>query len=214
MDEIKINIKSSRCLDPTILGASFDEWYEELEPSDQTLIRFNMEVYSADKYGERLEDIGYAWGTVLDLEYGAHEEPYFFFELCDSVSQDLCDMASAVINKRGLLKKHVLAPDEQMVYLDRIYIKPDYRNLGIGRYIMDEIGELLNYFCQLSPDVMVIVPSPQAEIDGQITSIKDNKEYREKKNKLVEYYTSCGFEKIANEDHMFKRLSPSMITIF
>ncbi|HHX61981.1 MAG TPA: GNAT family N-acetyltransferase [Epulopiscium sp.] len=206
MDDIKINITSSRSLDPTILKTSFDEWYEELEPSDQHLIRFNVQIYSVDEYGEKTDDVGHMQGDFFDLEYGMSEEAYYFFMLCDSVSQDLSNMASSIINKDGCIQEYICGPDEKLLYLDKLYIEPKYRNMGIGSYVINEIKELLEYCCQISPDVAVLLPSPQEKINGKIVTIKDNKEYDDKKNQLIQLYKSCGFQKIANEDFMFKKL--------
>lgn len=47
------------------------------------------------------------------------------------------------------------------VYIDKVYVDPEYRNKGIGKYILDNLRSILQHTFNISTRCFTIVPRPQ-----------------------------------------------------
>ena len=175
-----------------------------MEPYDKYITNIQIRIYYVDDEGEELDVVGYGEGYFFEADFTRYDEGITFYELCDMVSQASYEMAGEIVDNYGWIEETFCDPYDNIYYLDKFYIKPKYRNLGIGKYVINYMGELLEYICRLSTNVIILNPTPIEEQDGTVKRIKDDKEYKFRKKQLVKFYKSCGFKEMPNKNHMFK----------
>lgn len=129
-----------------------------------------------------------------------------FYDLCDSVGTDLEYMASAIVDEEECIKDEICEFDENLMYIDRIYINEKFRGLGVDSYVINSLNEILEYSVNLSPNVLILLPAPQ-EIgeDGLLQEAKDEKISKNNKKRLIKLYKKLGFEKLEDSNYMIKR---------
>lgn len=115
-------------------------------------------------------------------------------------------MASAIVDKNGDIKEEICEFDENLMYIDRIYIEEQYRGLGIATYVINSLNSILEYSVNLSPDVLILLPVPQEKgRDGLLTEVRDEQKKKECLKKLLKLYKRLGFTKIRGSKYMIKR---------
>ena len=129
-----------------------------------------------------------------------------FYELCDSIGTDLEHMASAIVDEDGDIKEEICEFDENLMYIDRIYIEEEFRGLGIASYIINSLNDILEYSIKLSPNVLILLPAPQ-EIgkDGLLQEVRNKEINEQNKKKLIKLYQKLGFKMLEDSNYMIKR---------
>ena len=202
--DIRVDVssyKSALCLEYN----DFEEWFESLEPEEKYISNFRLRIYKVDEYENKQSEIGYLRGNFFEAEINYDDVDFFW--LCDMVSQELCNMAEA-ITKNGMVKESICEYDENIAYIDRIYIEPEYQNCGIGTYIINNLHEIMSFYLNLRPNVFILQPVPQARNEiGEVCEADDDTALKlNLKEELLLFYKRCGFKKVRGTDYMKKRV--------
>ena len=104
------------------------------------------------------------------------------------------------------MKENICAYDENLMYIDRIYVEEKYRNIGIASLVIESLNELLEYTVNLEPHTLILLPKPQEkDKDGHLHNVEDEEEKDIRMNKLIKLYKKLGFKKIRNSNYMMKK---------
>ena len=129
-----------------------------------------------------------------------------FYEVCDCVGEDLEPLAASIIDKDGWIKENICEFDENLMYIDRIYVEEKYRNIGVASFVIKCIEELLEHTVNLNPHVLILLPKPQEKDNaGNLHNIKNEEQKEICMKNLIKLYKKLGFKKIRNSNYMMKK---------
>lgn len=78
--------------------------------------------------------------------------------------------------------------------MERYYIIPQYRNKGIGSYLLNNLDKILNYFLNVNIKCFIIYPNPQVPINKEWKDIEDKKS--EMKKLMEKIIKNAGYKQI------------------
>lgn len=115
------------------------------------------------------------------------------FYLADSYELDLGTAVSPVIDEDGCLKDEYLGSD--VLYIERFYIKPEYRGNGIGQLLFP----LMLNIVSKNAGVITIIPAPSEE-DGNTRIDKEDKRYKPTLKRMTSFIKQFNFKRINSKD--------------
>lgn len=202
-DSISLSLSDTRG-ELDYIDTDINTWINMQEPEEKYVNNIAIEIFATNLDTEEKICIGKLTGNFFVPE--TMMDDISFYHLCDAISVDLEHMASDIIAENFWIKDEICECYEALMYIDRIYIKERFRGLGIASFVINSLNEILEYSLNLSPDVLIILPTPQ-EIgeDGTLQEIEDEKTNKKNKQKLYKLYEKLGFKKIKNSNYMIKR---------
>jgi hypothetical protein len=174
------------------------------EPNEKYVIKIWIDIIGIKKdSGEELK-IGKLEGNYFEAEVVM--EDFSFYDICDCEGADLEPLASAITDNYGDIKESICQFDENLMYIDRIYIEEGYREAGIASFVIESLNELMQYTVELNPNVFVLLPMPQEKDEkGNMHNVNDEKKKEVYMQKLLKLYKKLGFKKIRNTNYMIKK---------
>lgn len=180
------------------------EYIEEEENEDKYSINIFIDICATNLETQEKINIGKLTGTFFESEIIMNDVS--FYDLCDSIGTDLEQMATAIVDEDECIKEEICECDENLMYIDRIYIEEKFRGLGIASYVINSLNTILEYSVNLSPNVLILLPVPQEKgKDGLLHEVSNTKINEQDKKKLFELYQKLGFEKLEDSNYMVKR---------
>jgi len=175
--------------------------HENSPPEHKYCTNFMADVYAVDGMGETM-NIGFLKGSSLEAEV-TYTDVDNFLELCDMISSDLYNMAVAITDKDGHVKKSICSPENNIMYIANIYVEEQYRGLGIGKYLLDNINDLFFRSLNYKHRTFILKPFPQIKC-GEY-SLRDSESVSAaEKERLIDFYKKCGYKFIKSSDYMYK----------
>jgi len=203
LDSISLRVSGGRELN--YIDGNFDDWLENEDMINKYMIEIEIEILGINLQNDKNIKVGEVRGYFFESE--SVMDDISFHYLCDSISSDLEMMASAISDKNGDIREEFCDFDENLMYIDRIYVKEKYRGLGIASYVIKNIKEILGFSINLYPHTLILLPMPQERgEEGSLSFIKDEQKNKLFKQKLEKLYKNCGFKKIKNTDYMLKKV--------
>lgn len=188
------------------IDLDIEEAIENQEYNDKYIIYMKIDIIGIEKESGEEINIGELNGDFFEPQIVINETS--FFEVCDCVGADLEPLAEAIIDEDGFIKENICQFDETLMYIDRIYIEEKYRGAEIASFVIESLNELLQYTLKLNPDVLILLPKPQAkDKDGNMHNIEDEKTKDLCMQKLLKLYKKLGFKKIRNTNYMVKKIN-------
>jgi len=184
-------------LDESIAAA-----FEELSPDEKFCTNFKVRVFALDSAGERKAEVAFLTGTSLDAEAVIIEEADGIVELCDMISTELCQMAEAITDEAGNVKRTICPPERNIMYIHGLYVEELYRGAGLGRYLLDNVNELFAQAMNCAHHVCVLRPYPQAKAGGCELRDKEDADPGEEEQ-LVAFYKRAGYRSIGDTGYMY-----------
>ena len=130
------------------------------------------------------------------------------YDVADYRGWDFGAMASAIIGKDGNIKPEVADEDDTIVYIEDFYINKQFRDCGIGSYIIDNIEDILYYYANTVINKIIVLPQPR--VVNKSKELQNISEKNKKKDlimkKLVSFYEKNGFKFIKNTKYMLKKI--------
>ena len=142
-------------------------------------------------------------GSILLYELCNDEN---FYDLCDSVSGDLKDIASAICGKSGAILKRYLSGKseyENVFILDKLSINKEYRNHGIGSVIMKNLPDMIRY--QFDAGSTIFLCASDYESAAQYGF--ESEEYEQGKNRLIRFYKKFGYRVVKDNIMVYTQKS-------
>lgn len=183
-------------------------------PYSDYFTNITVEIYEQE-YDEDFE-------IISDLQIGIMEVILYDVEsvinnnksvtdVIDSKSQELSDALSLIFNyKNNRLKDKYRNYEfyENVVYLERLFIKPKFRNLGYAKIIMNQLDKILSRLLTTNFVCMVMLPSAFEYTDPDTykdllndSEIPDGEKLT--KN-LFKFYQKYGFRPVTGSRALYK----------
>lgn len=202
-DSISLDVSGTRG-EWNYINKEIDKFIEERDYEDKYVINVLIDIFVTNLQTQEKEKIGKLTGNYFESEIVIDD--ISFYDLCDSIGTDLEHMASAIIDEDECIKDEICEFDENLMYIDRIYINEKFRGLGIASYVIKALNEILEYSVNLSPNVLILLPAPQKiGEDGLLQEIRDEDINKQNKEKLYKLYEKVGFKKLEDSNYMIKR---------
>lgn len=203
-DSISLEVSGTRG-ELNYIDRDINNYIEEQDYEDKYLINVFIDIFATNLDTQEKVKIGKLTGNYFESEIIMDD--ISFYELCDSISTDLEHMASAIVDEEDCIKDEICEFDENLMYIDRIYINEKFRGLGIAIYVINSLNEILEYSVNLSPNVLILLPAPQ-EVgeDGLLQEVRDEKINENDKKRLINLYEKLGFKMLKNSNYMIKRI--------
>jgi len=184
------------------LDESIETVYNNSSPVCKYIPGFTVDVYAVAGMGEIIADMGFLKGISIEAEV-TFTNVNSFLELCDMVSADLYHMAEAVTGKNGSVRKSICPLEKNIMYIENIYIEEKYRSLGIGRYLLDNVGSLFFRSLNYSHHVHILKPFPQVKC-GKHSLRNIETAASDEIARLAGFYKKSGYRFIKSTDYMYK----------
>jgi len=202
-DSISLSVSGTRG-ELEYIDAEINNWKEDQDVEEKYVINVFVDIYATNLDTQKKEKIGKLMGNFFESEIVMDD--ISFYDLCDSIGTDLEHMASAIVDEEECIRDEICDFDENLMYIDRIYINEKFRGLGVASYVINSLNEILEYSINLSANVLILLPAPQ-EIgeDGLLQEVRDEKINENDKKRLIKLYEKLGFEKLEDSNYMIKR---------
>jgi GNAT superfamily N-acetyltransferase len=182
----------------TSLDESIEALVEELPPEVRYVTDFRIMAYAADAEGKKLEEVGFI--DCASIITGVHYKGVKnFLTLCGTVSSDLFHMAKAIADEDGNVGKEICPDLCDVMYVKALYVEEKYRGMGIGKYLLDNLGTLISRFMKYPFHTYVLNPYPHTktgEYDVTRATVDE-------KRRVVEFFRKSGFRKIEGTEYMY-----------
>lgn len=147
-----------------------EAYVDEISPEKDHLFAF-LEESSDSDYNALANRLGFV--------------PYVYSYLESEKGHFPCRKHQRVFDK---MMQNIEECGDYIYYLRKLYVKPEYRGLGIGQTFVEDITYALSEYTYDDEIVLTLHAGPY-EIDKK----KEPKKYDEQKQKLIRFYRKCGF---------------------
>lgn len=163
-------------------------------------------IENEDEYTE----IGFMKLTFFDSEMICNDHADIT-EIIDSRSQEFYDAVNCLFDaEENFLSDEYLNErlDGSILYLERLYIMPQYRQYGYGRETMKNLDQIISKLCGLNFSCMVMVPAAFEYKDADTYEDFCNEEEitdgKNLSNKLATFYQKYGFRPIGGHRTLYR----------
>lgn len=178
---------------------------EQQEPEDKYIINVYIDILGIKSENEKEVNIGKLEANFFESEIVM--EDMTFYDICDCVGSDLEPLASEIVDGDGYIKEDICDYCGNLMYIDRIYIEKEYRNIGIASFVIESLNDILSYTLNLHPTTIILLPKPQEKDEGgNLKNIEDNDRKELYTQQLIKFYKRTGFKKIRNSKYMVKKI--------
>ena len=165
------------------------------DPDIRYSTSFTVELIANKEGGTKKENVGFIKATSFEPEsvffiYGKIR----FMALCDMLSSSAYRMAEAVSDDEGFIKSKICPINSRIIYIDELYIEENYRNYGIGRYLLDNINKIISQIYNYEHYVCLLESLPMVLSERT----------PEHQKRLNNYYKKAGFKPIKNTGVMYR----------
>jgi len=204
IEYLSLDFSNSRYNSVCFDGMPFQEWFDDQCITYRFSWDFSATITGRDEQDSAVADIGIVCGTWINCCRELQQEfPFLIF--CDIISQELYEFAEAITDKRGYIRNSVLGVPCKILYLDQLYLEPEYRGLGIGSYVFENFQGLFHFAHNFDYDVVCLTPIPQERNEGGVISKLEAVDYDERRRALVRFYQKAGARFINGSEFMLKK---------
>lgn len=144
-------------------------------------------------------------GYYFDLDY-MREEKISLFEIFDGIDQNIFDMYTTLFDKEEY-KSEFDVINENLFYLDTIFIEENYRCEGLCKMIVEQLYDILRYILKLNVGVIATSIYPY-ETTNHIDSIESlsSKEKENLNNKLLKLFKDNHYKESNSDNNYLVRI--------
>ncbi len=175
----------------------FANFEEELSyfPVDIKLYEVYYQDDDNDEQDDNKELIATIDGIFYDMDY-AYDYGLNLFNIFDMENGDTALIYDALFDGNRKIKEKYRTYNNNIFYLDRIYVEKKYRNKGYAKLLLNQLDDIVKYMAKLNVGIIVVCSQPFEKEGEEQKMITDDKKLQEKLNLL---YKSAGFKKTNNE---------------
>ena len=213
IQQIIMTASSDKCtISMSDLNGSIEDYHEKLPPDQKYMTRCTVKAYGADDDGQKVADIGFMNAVFFEAEAVFMEETTFPM-LCDALSSDADEMAAAITDRQGSLKPSICSPDQNILYVEGLFVAEWCRGHGAGRYLLDNMIPMLSHSLNLYPHVCILLPYPQIiDAYGTLRNMDGNTDVE--LPRLTRFYEKAGYQKIEGSECMYKKNAGPLDELF
>ena len=174
----------------------------DLSVSSEDLLnqKYFIGIYETDSDLHNKGKIGTIEMTYMDVCM-AEETGYDVFMLFDLIDAEKQGVCNYLFDDNEPNDEYV-GMDLDVIYIDKIFIKKEYRNMGIGSSIVKELPMIVRNILKLRPGCLVLLANPFEIEDKELIPERD----KEKIEKLIRFYQKNGFERIENTQYLARNM--------
>lgn len=213
---LRIEATSDRLVETYVpLDESFKEGVPDFK---RFMFEFGIEVFECDELCNAKGKVAQMSGILFDEnELTKDDEDIVYW--ADSESQELYEAMNALCETipdkyRPDRYESILEDgfDEDKMferratgYISTLYVDPDYRQRGIGKYLLDNLYDIIFHHFGYAAHFIVIGTEPyeMVEIDGE-ESLRYDGAGKEMGEVVLKTMESCGYEPLKNGYHYYK----------
>jgi GNAT superfamily N-acetyltransferase len=181
---------------------NLEGWLGEAEPEDYIQnysIEITLNTYLSEDSDEKTVDvIGDARCSYLSGYDPTGNIPIDLRDTADSDSGDLLTAIAPITDKDGMLLDDFCGSD--VLYIDRFFIKPQYRGKGIGKYVFPMILDIIGR----GSYVQTIIPAPLDD-SGHKRINKEDPRYKTQLKIMTDFIKKLDFDEIDEENRVWIR---------
>lgn len=147
-------------------------------------------------------DLGFLKGIYFKVD-DMENEGINKLDVFDSISQEAYDAYSHLFDTDGVEKEGIIGINGNIFSIDRLYVKNEYRNCGIGRRVIMDLQKILEYSLNCKIGNFILLPSALEKVGDDLKQITDKKEYTKLTKRLQKFYRNIGFKKVYKGTHMW-----------
>lgn len=178
---------------------------DNIEVNDKYITYFFIDIFVSDLENNKNTKIGFIKGCYVQPEEFMEDSD--FYDTCDAESQELEEMASALIDDKLNLKEKYANSSDCICYISDFYIYKKFRECGIGSYILEELDDIMFYYSRDYITRFVLMPQPRV-INNQRHTQNLSDKYKKREialeKELRNFYKNNGFKEIENSKYMIK----------
>lgn len=205
MEENYLEIKANLGINNVLVNKSL----ESIDFSDlsEEISYYPVEIglFEVNEDKEIQNTIAYINGFYYDINY-ANEFGISLFDVFDMCSGDTMEIYDVLFDEDEKIKKEYQTFEDNIFYLDRIFVKKEYRGKGYAKFLLKQLDEIIKYMLKLNVGIIVVCAQPFEIIDGKEKMIRNNAELT---NQLIKLYKNAGFkESKAKSNYLVKIIDP------
>lgn len=180
---------------------------EGMELDSRFITNFFIDIYVTNLDEDEKMKIGFIKGSCfLPMDFMRFN--ITFHSVADCKGWDFYDMASAIIGKGNNIKPEIADETDTIAYIEDFYINKQFRNCGIGSYVINNIDDILYFYTNSFIDKIIVLPQPR--VVNKSKGLQNISEKNKKKDltmkKLVSFYEENEFEFIEDTRYMLKKI--------
>lgn len=197
---MNIKIEAKKC--NSVIG-NIEDGVLDISASYEELIneRYFFTIYETDEDFDKKEEIGTIEMTYIDISL-SEEVGYGIAYVFDAISTEKQGIKEYLFDEDDMPNDEYVGYNKDVLYIDEIFIKNKYRNLGIGSQILNEISNLIRSTFKLKPGCIALLANPFEIVNGKIVPSTNEKEIE----KLIEFYQNNGFERLEDTQYLVQRV--------
>lgn len=201
IEELSFNIYSNKQIH--FISEDFKEWKKYAEYDTKYVRDVYMDIMAIKDFEDEEEKkIGNMIAYFFEPEVLIKETT--FWNVCDSISGDLEAMASQIIDKNMQVREEICPEYNSILYIDELFLEKEYRNIGIGKYILDNLRDFLYHSGNLTVGTIITYIYPMEGSVNDYKKIEDEMVEQEKTEKMMRFLKKCGFKQLENEKYWYQ----------
>ena len=122
--------------------------------------------------------------------------------VADCMSQELLDTIKVLVKTEDY--DEIIFTPAYTCYIQTFYVYPEFRNMGIGKYLWENIADIFEYFMNKDIHAIIVYPKPHTIIKNGNTFEKEPIEDDEMLQKMKSGLVLGGYKEIDNSNYFMK----------
>ena len=122
--------------------------------------------------------------------------------VADCMSQELLDAIKVLVKTEDY--DEIIFTPAYTCYIQTFYVYPEFRNMGIGKYLWENIADIFEYFMNKDIHAIIVYPKPHTIIKNGNTFEKEPIEDDEMLQKMKSGLVLGGYKEIDNSNYFMK----------
>lgn len=122
--------------------------------------------------------------------------------VADCMSQELLDAVKVLVKTEDY--DEIIFTPAYTCYIQTFYVYPEFRNMGIGKYLWENIADIFEYFMNRDIHAIIVYPKPHTIIKNGNTFEKEPIEDDEMLQKMKSGLVLGGYKEIDNSNYFMK----------
>lgn len=122
--------------------------------------------------------------------------------VADCMSQELLDAIKVLVKTEDY--DEIIFTSAYTCYIQTLYVYPEFRNMGIGKYLWENIADIFEYFMNKDIHAIIVYPKPHTIIKNGNTFEKEPIEDDEMLQKMKSGLVLGGYKEIDNSNYFMK----------
>ena len=122
--------------------------------------------------------------------------------VADCMSKELLDAVKVLVKTEDY--DEIIFTPAYTCYIQTFYVYPEFRNMGIGKYLWENIADIFEYFMNKDIHAIIVYPKPHTIIKNGNTFEKEPIEDDEMLQKMKSGLVLGGYKEIDNSNYFMK----------